>query len=106
MSSSQYDLLYKRAEYLQALMVVDSIIAAKQQGLPRNAYFDRYLSKQDRKKAQISRAEIYDLTWKKIQLLEHAGSVTSLNHSLRSYKKQIGYHQEEAKALYHQLNKQ
>lgn len=100
-----YDLPYLRKEYLNALIRLDYLIEMKQQNLPCIAYFDRYLSVSERNKASNLRAEIYELKWKRIQLLEIAGAKNELISALKPYKRIVGYHQEEAKEMYHQLNK-
>ena len=102
--SGAYNPSHNHTDYQQAVAVLDMLITKEQQGLPRFAYFDRYLSETERAKARIVRTEIYDLQWKRIQLLKNAGSVEELNAALRSYKRIVGYHQKEAKDLYRQLN--
>ena len=53
-----------------ALNLVDSLIEVKSQDLPRFAYFDRFLSEDERMDVANSRADIYEWQWKRIEILK------------------------------------
>lgn len=88
---------------MKPLIALDELIQERQEGLPRFPYFDRFLPKSEQAKATISRAEIYELQWQKILILKNAESIEALKSELKSYKRIIGYHQDEAKELYQQI---
>ena len=90
-------------EYQSALVRVDSIIADKEKDLPRFAYFDRFLSEQERYDASVARAEIYDLQWKRIEILQAKNDAVTLKAALDDYADIIGYNQKRAKALLKQI---
>lgn len=87
-----------------ALELVDSIIAVKEQNLPRFAYFDRYLSENERMDVANARADVYDLQWKRIEILKATGQTDALHDALVDYVDVIGYNQEAAEALLKHLN--
>lgn len=93
----ELDSLVEAKEYQSALVRVDSIIADKKSGLPRFAYFDRFLSEQERYDASVARAEIYDLQWKRIEILQARKDDVVLKSALEDYVDIIGYIQERAK---------
>lgn len=88
----------------QALHLVDSLIEVKGQDLPRFAYFDRFLSEDERMDAANARADIYELQWKRIELLKATNQTDALRIALEDYVDVIGYNQEVAEALLKQLN--
>lgn len=88
----------------QALMLVDSLIDVKSQGLPRLAYFDRYLSEDERMDATNARADIYELQWRRIELLNATNQREALLDALEEYADVIGYNQEAAEAMLKHLN--
>ena len=107
-AASEYELdsLVEAKEYQSALVRVDSIIADKKCGLPRFAYFDRFLSEQERYDASVARAEIYDLQWKRIEILKAKKDEATLKSALEDYADIIGYNQERAKALLNQIKEE
>ena len=88
----------------QTLYFVDSVIDAKEQNLLSIAYFDRFLSEDDRFDAANNRADIYDLQWIRIEILQQMNDVDLLQKALKEYSKVIGYNQAVAKEMYQQLN--
>ena len=88
----------------QALRLVDSLIEVKSQDLPRFAYFDRFLSEDERMDVANARADIYELQWKRIELLKATNQIDALRVALEDYVDVIGYNQEVAEALLKQLN--
>ena len=99
----ELDSLLETKEYQAALVRIDSIIAEKESDLPRIAYFDRFLPEQERYDATVARAEIYDLQWKRIEILQAKRDETALKSALEDYSNIIGYNQERAKALLNQI---
>ena len=91
-------------QYNPALNLVDSLIEVKSQDLPRFAYFDRFLSEDERMDAANARADIYELQWKRIELLKATNQTDALRVALEDYVDVIGYNQEVAEALLKQLN--
>lgn len=91
-------------QYNQALNLVDSLIEVKSQNLPRFAYFDRFLSEDERMDAANARADIYELQWKQIELLKATHQTDVLRDALEDYVDVIGYNQEAAEALLKQIN--
>lgn len=85
--------------YPQAIHVVDSIIKNKQEGLPRFPYLDRFLAEEERVDVANARADIYELQWKRINILKEMGNRTSLVGALNDYCTFIGYNQDKAKAM-------
>lgn len=102
-SEWELDSLVEAKEYQSALVRVDSIIAEKKSGLSRFAYFDHFLSEQERYDASVSRAEIYDLQWKRIEILQAKKDEAALKSALEDYAEFIGYNQERAKAMLKQI---
>ena len=88
----------------QALRLVDSLIEVKSQDLPRFAYFDRFLSEDERMDVVNSRADIYELQWKRIEILKATNQTDALRGALEDYVDVIGYNQEAAEALLKQIN--
>ena len=85
--------------YPQALHVVDSIIKSKQARLPRFTYLDRFLAEEKRVDVANARADIYELQWKRIGILEEMGNRALLVEALNDYCTVIGYNQDKAKAM-------
>ena len=85
--------------YPQALLVVDSIIKSKQEGLPRFSYLDRFLEEEKRVDVGNARADIYELQWLRIGILKEMGNRASLVEALKDYCTVIGYNQEKAKTM-------
>lgn len=105
-SEWELDSLVQAEEYQSALVRVDSIIADKKSGLSHFAYFDRFLSEQERYDASVARAEIYDLQWKRIEILQAKKDEAALKSALEDYADIIGYNQERAKALLNQIKEE
>lgn len=95
-------LVANRAE--MALALVDSMILVKEQNLPRFAYFDRFLPGEERYNATIARADIYDLQWKRIEILNKMKRTNELREALEDYVKLTGYNQTSANIMLKQLN--
>ena len=87
-----------------ALSLVDSLIEVKSQNLPRFAYFDRFLSEDERMDAANARADVYELQWKRIEILKATNQINALRDALGDYVNVIVYNQEAAEALLKQLN--
>lgn len=85
--------------YPQALLVVDSIIESKHEGLPRFSYYDRFLAEEERVNVTNARADIYELQWLRIGILKEMGNRVSLVEALKDYCTVIGYNQDKAKAM-------
>ena len=88
----------------QALNLVDSLIEVKSQNLPRFAYFDRFLSEDERIDVANARADVYELQWKRIEILKATNQMDELRDALEDYVDVIGYNQEAAEGLLKQLN--
>ena len=88
----------------QALHLVDSLIEVKSQDLPRFAYFDRFLSEDERMDAANARADVYELQWKRIEILKATNQTNALRDALGDYVNVIGYNQEAAERMLNQLN--
>ena len=88
----------------QALNLADSLVEVKSQNMPRFAYFDRYLSEDEQYDVANARSEIYDLQWKRIEILKAMGLTDDLRNALEDYSKVIGYNQSAAKSMLKQLN--
>ena len=84
--------------------LVDSLIEVKSQNLPRFAYFDRFLSEDERMDAANARADVYELQWKRIEILKATNQINALRDALGDYVNVIGYNQEAAKRMLNQLN--
>lgn len=91
-------------QYNQALNLVDSLIEVKSQNLPRFAYFDRFLSEDERMDAANARADVYELQWKRIEILKATNQINALRDALEDYVDVIGYNQDAAKALLKPIN--
>lgn len=83
----------------QALLVVDSIIESKHEGLPRFSYMDRFLAEEERVDVANARADIYELQWMRIGILKGMGNRALLVKALNDYCTVIGYNQDKAKAM-------
>ena len=88
----------------QALRLVDSLIKVKSQNLPRFAYFDRFLSEDERMDVANARADVYELQWKRIEILKATNQINALRDALGDYVNVIGYNQEAAERMLNQLN--
>ena len=88
----------------QALRLVDSLIEVKSQDLPRFAYFDRFLSEDERMDVANARADVYELQWKRIKILKETNQINALRDALKDYVDVIGYNQEAAESMLNQLN--
>lgn len=87
----------------QALALIEELIETKSQDLPRLAYFDRFLPNERQSDVTNSRADIYDLQWERITILQALNRTQDLQESLRSYVNIIGYNQQAAKDMLKQL---
>ena len=88
----------------QALRLVDSLIEVKSQNLPRFAYFDRFLSEDERMDVANARADVYELQWKRIEILNATNQKDVLRDALEDYVDVIGYNRGAAEALLKQIN--
>ena len=88
----------------QALRLVDSLIEIKSTDLPRIAYLDRFLSEDERMDAANARADVYELQWKRIEILKATNHIGALRDALEDYVDVIGYNQEAAESMLNQLN--
>ena len=88
----------------QALRLVDSLIEVKSQNLPRFAYFDRFLSEDERMDVANARADVYELQWKRIEILNATNQKDALRDAIEDYVDVIGYNQEAAERMLNQLN--
>lgn len=88
----------------QALRLVDSLIEVKSKDLPRIAYLDRFLSEDERMDVANARADIYELQWKRIEILKATNQIGALRDALEDYVDVIGYNQEVAESMLNQLN--
>ena len=88
----------------QALRLVDSLIGVKSHNLPRFAYFDRFLTEDKRIDVANARADVYELQWKRIEILKATNQINALHDALGDYVNVIGYNQEAAEALLKQIN--
>lgn len=88
----------------QALRLVDSLIEVKSQNLPRFAYFDRFLSEDERMDVANARADVYELQWMRIEILKATNQINALRDALEDYVDVIGYNQEAAERMLNQLN--
>ena len=88
----------------QALRLVDSLIEVKSQDLPRFSYFDRFLSEDERLDVANARADVYELQWKRIEILKATNQTDALRGALEDYVDVIGYNQEAAEDLLKQIN--
>lgn len=88
----------------QALRLVDSLIEVKSQDLPRFAYFDRFLSEDEQMDVANARADVYELQWKRIEILKATNQINALRDALEDYVDVIGYNQDAAKALLKPIN--
>lgn len=88
----------------QALRLVDSLIEVKSKDLPRTAYLDRFLSEEERMDVANARADIYELQWKRIEILKATNQIGALRDALEDYVDVIGYNQEVAESMLNQLN--
>ena len=98
------DELIDSNQHERALSVVDSLIDAKRGNLPRFAYFDRFLSEDERYDAANARADIYELQWMRIELLSAANNTSALREALEEYVGIIGYNRDAAKCMLKLLN--
>lgn len=87
-----------------ALRLVDSLIEVKSKDLPRIAYFDRFLSEEERMDIANVRADVYELQWKRIEILKATNQINALRDALGDYVDVIGYNQEAAESMLNQLN--
>lgn len=88
----------------RALHIVDSLIDVKSKDLPRFAYFDRFLSEDERMDVANARADVYELQWKRIEILKATDKIDALRDALEDYVNVIGYNQEVAESMLKQLN--
>ena len=98
------DELIKLSKEEQALQLVDSLIEVKSTDLPRFAYFDRFLSEDERMDVANARADIYELQWKRIEILKAANQIDALRDALEDYVDVVGYNKEAAESMLNQLN--
>jgi len=97
--SELIDSLMQSGDYQSALNLVNAEIEETSEGLPRVAYFDRFRSEEKRYETSLARAEIYELQWKRIEILSAQGDESALFSVLKDYVGIIGYHQQEAREM-------
>lgn len=102
-SSWEIDGLMNNQDYRGALALVDSMIADEGKDLPRFAFFDRYLCEDEQYDVMKSRATVYKLQWKRIEILKAMNDVEKLRDALKEYRRIIGYNQEEAESMLNQI---
>lgn len=102
-SMAELDSMMAAQDYTAALHWVDSSIAEKECDLPRVAYFDRFLSEENRYKASVDRADSYELRWMRIIILRELGDKKALEEALEDYSGIIGYNQEQSKSMLKQV---
>ena len=103
-NKEEIDSLVLSKEYQMALNKVDSCIAEKSQNLPRFAYFDRFFSdKKKRYETNVLRSQVYDLQWKRIEILLAKKDYATLKSALQDYSRIIGYNQNQAIDLLSQI---
>lgn len=98
------DELINQNQAERALHLVDSLIDVKGHNLSRFVYFDRYLSEDERMEVVNARADIYELQWKRIEILKATNQINALRDALEDYIYVIGYNQEAAESMLNQLN--
>lgn len=87
------------------LAEISSSIESLSSALPSYSYFDRFYSKEKRDEFKEARAEIYELQWKRIILLQETKQTEILNEVLKDYVMVIGHHQTDAEHILNSLNK-
>ena len=92
-NATSFDELIGNEDFDGALALVDSLIEIKGEGLPLFPFFDRFLSDEECYNASLARLEIYELQWKRIELLKAKEDNEGLRKALRPYLRIIGYHQ-------------
>ena len=102
-NEAEVDALIEAGQFQDALYRVESKIVENSKDLPRIAYLDRYLPAEKRYETSLARLEIYELQWKRIEILSAMGSKENLRKALKDYTSVIGYHQEAAKEMLNQL---
>ena len=105
-SDWEVDSLIKAQRCPEALNMLDSLIAERNEGLPRFPFFDRFLSEEDRYEAIVARNEIYDLQWLRIKVLQASNDVPALRKALKEYSSIIGYNQDAARAMLRQIKEE
>lgn len=103
LSAAELDSILSMQDYLAALHWVDSCITENERDLPRYAYFDRFLSEEERYDVSLRRSELYDLQWTRINILKQMGEKEALVKDLEDYCGIIGYNQEQAKEMLNQM---
>lgn len=98
------DELFNANKTDRALNLVDSLIEVKSQNLSRFAYFDRFLTEGERIDVANARADVYELQWKRIEILKAINQINALRDALKDYVNVIGYNQEAAESMLKQLN--
>lgn len=102
-STAELDSILSLQDYSAALHWVDSCITANERDLPRYAYFDRFLSEEERYDVSLRRSELYDLRWTRISILKQMDDKAALKEALEDYCGIIGYNQEQAKEMLNQM---
>lgn len=86
------------------LAEITTSIESLSSALPSCSYFDRFYSKEKRDEFKEARAEIYELQWKRIILLQETKQTEILNEVLKDYVKVIGHHQTDAEHILNSLS--
>lgn len=102
----EVDEMIAAKQHSRALVMVDSIIAEESKDLPRFAYFDRFHSEEERYKISVARADIYDLQWKRIEVLSAMNDKEKLLAALEDYSSVIGYNMNKAKVMLKKLKEE
>ena len=95
--------LVEAGQYQEALALIDCELKEDFENIPSIAYFDRFLPEEKRYEVSLARAEIYELQWKRIEILSAQGDSDALRTALKGYTSVIGYHQNDAKSKLKQL---
>lgn len=102
-STAELDSILSLQDYSAALHWVDSCITENERDLPRYAYFDRFLSEEERYDVSLRRSELYDLRWTRISILKQMDDKAALKEALEDYCGIIGYNQDQAKEMLNQI---
>lgn len=85
----------QESELAEITATIESISST----LPSFSYMDRFYSKEKREQFRVARSEIYELQWKRIQLLQENKQHEALKEALEEYIKVVGHYQTDAKRM-------
>lgn len=97
--------LIETKQTVQALNMLDSLIEVKEHTLPHFPYLDRFLPENEQMDVANARSDIYELQWKRIEILNDLDDKDALIVALRQYSKVMGYNQDEAETMFEKLKK-